>query len=85
MIYTSFEKHQIENGKESRIMGSNENGHVRMEGIIDGKRFSYDNSIPHKVFRKTPHPRGRRRRISSKKTRRERRNKGNNKSRRNHK
>ena len=56
---STFEKHQIQNGKESRIKGRNDNGHVIMEGIIEGKRFSFDNSIPHKVFRKTPYPRRR--------------------------
>jgi hypothetical protein len=63
---SSFEKHQNMNGKESRIKGRNENGHVTMEGIIEGKRFSFDNS-EHKVFRKTPYPyNGSRRRLKNK-------------------
>lgn len=54
---SSFEKHQRIDGKESRIKGYNQNGHVKMEGVIDGKKFVYDNNEPeHKVFRKTPYP-----------------------------
>ena len=53
---SSFEKHQRVNGKESRIKGYNQNGHVTMEGIIEGKKFVYDNEPPRKVFRKTPYP-----------------------------
>ena len=58
---SSFEKHQLIDGKESRIKGKNQNGHVTMEGEIEGKKFVYDNK-PHKVFRKTPYPISRRRR-----------------------
>ena len=53
---SSFEKHQRIDGKESRIKGMNQNGHVTMEGIIEGKKFVYDNEPSHKVFRKTPYP-----------------------------
>lgn len=52
---SSFEKRQRINGKESRIKGKNLNGHVTMEGIIEGEKFVFDNE-PLKVFRKTPHP-----------------------------
>lgn len=53
---SSFEKHQRIDGKESRIQGINRNGHVTMKGIIEGKKFIYDNEPSHKVFRKTPYP-----------------------------
>lgn len=53
---SSFEKHQRIDGKESRIKGMNQNGHVTMEGVIEGKKFVYDNEPSHKVFRKTPYP-----------------------------
>jgi hypothetical protein len=69
---SSFEKHQNRNGKESRVKGRNENGHVTMEGIIEGKHFSFDNS-EHKVFRKTPYPYKRRTRDLKKKKKRRRR------------
>ena len=53
---SSFEKHQRIDGKESRIRGKNQNGHVTMEGMIEGKKFVYNNEPEHKVFRKTPYP-----------------------------
>jgi hypothetical protein len=54
---SSFEKHQRIDGKESQIQGLNRNGHVTMKGIIEGKKFIYDNEPSHhKVFRKTPYP-----------------------------
>ena len=55
---SSFEKRQRINGKESRIKGKNINGHVTMEGMIDGETFVFDNELHErgKVFRKTPHP-----------------------------
>ena len=58
---SSFEKHQRIDGKESRIKGYNQNGHVTMEGVIEGKKFVYENEPEHKVFRKTPYPSIRRR------------------------
>jgi len=58
---SSFEKHQRIDGKESQIKGTNQNGHVTMEGVIEGKKFVYDNERSHKVFRKTPYPSTRRR------------------------
>ena len=56
-----FEKHQIINGKEQHVKGRNNNGHVIMQGMVDGKSFYYDNKLvrqnpSHKVFRKTPFP-----------------------------
>ena len=65
---SSFEKRQRINGKESRIKGKNINGHVTMEGIIEGEKFVFDNE-PHergKVFRKTPHPSKAKRRMRKK-------------------
>lgn len=58
---SSFEKHQIINGKEQHVKGRNNNGHVIMQGMVDGKPFYYDNKLvrqspSHKLFRKTPFP-----------------------------
>ena len=74
---SSFEKHQRIDGKESRIKGLNQNGHVTMEGVIEGKKFVYDNE-PHKVFRKTPYPSSL---LEKSKKRRRRRGRRGNKSR----
>ena len=75
-IVSSFEKHQNINGKEQHVKARNENGHVTMQGTVNGRPFYYDNQLvtqspSHKVFRKTPYPTKKKKRKIRNNTRRE--------------